>query len=308
MEAPARFPLGKLGKAEALERGKRIIIAGEEMTLRSALLGCVALVALATPALAGDGFYVGLGAGWDNQNNIRVDEYAPPPATGEVSTNDGAIIAGTLGYKLPMFPIRLEFESGYDWHSIQSLQSGPTYSAAGHANVASELVNAVYDLPVAPGWNLYAGGGVGAGHVYFAPYFSGTGGQFSGDQIAHVDHWGFMWQGIAGTSFEIAPDADLFVDYRYRDAEAHVDTYTPAFGVTGSHGITENVVMAGVRFYMFPEQQMMEGPPPPEQNYYYRPAPPPPPPPPPENNAPMNNMNNGATSGGATSGGGGSQQ
>jgi len=280
------------------------------MTLRSALLGCAALLALAAPAMAGEGFYVGLGAGWDNQNNIRVDEFAPPPATGETTTNDGAIIAGTLGYKFPMFPIRLEFESGYDWHSIQSFQGGPTYSASGHANVASELVNAVYDLPVAPGWNLYAGAGVGAGHVYFAPYFSGplTPNSSGGDyQIAHVDHWGFMWQGIAGTSFEIAPDADIFVDYRYRDAEAHANTYTPDFGVTASHGITENVVMAGVRFYMFPE--MEEGPPPPQQNYYYQPAPPPPPPPPPpESYPPANNMNNGSTSGGATSNGGGGQQ
>jgi opacity protein-like surface antigen len=268
------------------------------MTLRSAALGCVALFALAGPAVAGDGFYVGLGAGWDNQNNIRLDEFTPPPGTGEVSTNDGAIIAGTLGYKLPMMPIRLEFESGYDWHSNSQFQSsGFAGSASGHANVASELVNALYDFPVAPGWNLYGGAGVGLGHVYFAPYLTDT-----GDQLAHVDHWGFMWQAIGGTSFEIAPDADLFVDYRYRNAQANETTYTPVFGPVGSHSITENVVMAGVRFYTFPTGPVApaEYAPPPAQ-YYNQPAPPPPPPQP-ENNAPMNN---GSTSGGATSGGAG---
>ncbi len=228
------------------------------MTFRSVFLGCAALTTLAGPALAGDGMYVGLGAGWDGQNNITVNEFAPPPAIGSVTTNDGAIIAGTLGFKFPDMPIRLEFESGYDFHSINSLQSGGiTYGATGHANVASELVNAIYDFPIGPGWNLYGGGGVGAGHAYFAPNFAAT-----GDEIAHVDHWGFMWQGIAGVSFEVAPDADIFVDYRYRDAQAHEISYTPTFGAVGSHDITENVVMAGVRFYLFPVMGPMGGPPP----------------------------------------------
>lgn len=266
------------------------------MTLRTAAFASVALVALAGPAMAGTGLYLGLGAGWDGQNNMQVDQFSPPPATGTVTSNDGVIFAGTVGFKLPAFPIRLEFESGYDFHSINQFETGGTnFGAGGHANIASELVNAVYDFPVAPGWNLYGGGGVGAGHVYFAPYIADT-----GDQIAHVDHWGFMWQGIAGTSFEVAPDADIFVDYRYRNASAHMTTDTPVFGPVGSHSITENVIMAGVRFYMFPPEEV--GPPeaPPPQ-YYNQPAPPPPPPP--EYNAPMNN---GATSGGASSGGAGS--
>ncbi|MGH6877270.1 MAG: outer membrane protein, partial [Rhizomicrobium sp.] len=145
--------------------------------------------------------------------------------------------------------------------------------------------------------------GAGAGHVYFAPYLTAT-----GNQIAHVDHWGFMWQGIGGVSFEIAPDADLFVDYRYRDAQAREITYTPFYGPVGSHGITENVVMAGVRFYLAPTGPAVPiGEPPPPSQYYYQPPPPPPSQnynqaPPPENYPPTNN---GATSGGASSGGGG---
>ena len=270
------------------------------MKTRYLALTGVALLALVAPAAAGDGFYVGLGAGWDNQNNIRVDQLTPPPGSGEVQTNDGAVFAGTLGFKLPYWPIRLEFESGYDWHSVSNVQSGNAqFGATGHANIASELVNAVYDFPVAPGWNLYGGAGVGEGHVYFAPNFADT-----GDEIAHVDHWGFMWQGIAGTSFEIAPNADLFLDYRYRNVNANVESFSPSLGPVATHDITENVVMAGVRFYMFPA---MEGPPPPA--YYPPPQPqyqyqqeqqqntmPPPPPP-------------AGGSGGATSGGpgGGSQ-
>jgi opacity protein-like surface antigen len=269
------------------------------MTLRNAVLAGAALLALTGPATAGQGFYVGLGAGWSDQNNIRLDELSPPPATGEVSTNDGAIVAGTLGFKLPMFPVRLEFESGYNFHSVSQFESGGVAAgASGHANIASELVNAIYDFPVAPGWNIYGGAGAGAGHVYFAPNLTDN-----GAQLAHVDHWGFMWQAIGGVSFEIAPDVDLFLDYRYRDAEANLVTFTPLFGPVGSNHITENVVMAGARFYLFPPEfpappEYGPPPPPPPQYYNYNQPPPPPPPPPPENNAPMGNGSGGATSGG----------
>jgi opacity protein-like surface antigen len=264
------------------------------MTLHKTIIAGVALCTLAGPAAAGDGLYVGLGVGWNDQNNIRVDQLSPPPASGVVSTNDGAIFAGTLGYKLLEFPIRLEFESGYNWHSISQFQSGGVdYAAAGHANIASELFNAIYDFPVGPGWNIYGGAGLGLGHVYFAPYLSDT-----GAQIAHTDHWDFMWQAIGGVSFEIAPDVDLFADYRYREAQASTITYTPYFGPVSSHSISENVVLAGIRFYILPPMVAPEYPPypPPPPPQYYGPPPPPPSPPPPPESPSM-------PSGGAGSGG-----
>src|SRR5579862_2466852 len=134
------------------------------------------------------GFYVGLGAGWAGQNDVTVDQLLPPPASGTLTMDDGVIIAGTLGYKLPMIPIRLEFESGYDWHKISTFNTGGgSFAAGGHSNIASELFNATYDFPIGPGWNLYGGGGLGMGHVWFAPFDAAT-----GDQIALTDKWGFM--------------------------------------------------------------------------------------------------------------------
>lgn len=217
------------------------------MRLKTIALAALISAAATVPALAGDGFYVGLGAGWDGQNNISLDELRPPFASGQISTNDGAIIAGTLGFKFPVIPIRLEFESGYDWHSVSTFSglNGVSASATGHNNIASELFNAIYDFPVGPGWNLYGGAGIGPGHVYFAPNVAGT-------QLAYVDHWALMWQAIGGVSFEIAPDTDLFVDYRYRDARARDIVYVPPVGPVLSGPTTENVVMAGVRFYLFP--------------------------------------------------------
>lgn len=224
-------------------------------------LAAALLCALAAPAFAGDGVYVGLGAGWDSQNNTTIEQLARPFQTGQLTTNDGAIIAGTLGYKLPEIPIRLEFETGYDWHSASSFQiHGATFSATGHTNIASELFNAVYDFPIVPGWNLYAGGGIGPGHVYSAPVTSWIGPPApTSFQVAYVNHWALMWQLIAGASFEIAPDADVFVDYRYRDARARGTVFGTPLGALDSQGTTENVVMAGVRFYLFPIYA--EGPP-----------------------------------------------
>jgi len=266
------------------------------MKLQAFVLGGACLLAVCGPAAAGVGMYVGLGLGWDGQNNVDVDQLSPPVGTGQLTTNDGIIIAGSLGYKFPEFPLRLEFESGYDWHKISDFQTGgASFSTGGHSNVASELFNAIYDFPVGPGWNIYGGAGVGFGHVWFAPFIDNS----TQDQIAQTDKWGFMWQGIVGTSFEIAPDCDIFLDYRYRDATAKETTNTPVFGPVESHGITENVVMAGVRFYMFPPVMAYAEPPPPA---YYAPPPPPaytPPPPPPTYTPPPPAGSGGATSGGS---------
>src|SRR5437868_400405 len=285
--------------SDGVRTGQSESEAGFSMKQQTLMLGCAAMLCFAGPAMAGAGFYVGLGAGWDGQNDIRVDQFSPPPATGTLTTDDGLIIAGSLGFKLPEIPIRLEFESGYDWHKISTFNTGGTsFTAGGHANVASELFNAIYDFPVAPGWNIYGGGGAGVGHVWFAPFDAAT-----GDQIALVNKWGFMWQGIVGTSFELAPDAEVFVDYRYRDAEAKATTNTPVFGPVGSHSITENVVMAGVRFYMFPPVVVAETSPPPAY------SPPPPAEPQSMNEQQQNTMTTtappAAGSGGAASGGAG---
>jgi opacity protein-like surface antigen len=232
-----------------MHRLRHIAENGVSMNSRIAVLAGLIFAFATAPALAGDGFYVGLGAGWDGQGNISLNELRAPFSDGQISTNDGAIIAGTLGFKFPVIPIRLEFESGYDFHSVNSFTgvAGASGAVSGHSNIASELFNAIYDLPVGPGWNLYAGAGIGTGHVYFAPTLSA-----SGFPLANVDHWALMWQVIGGASYEIAPDVDLFVDYRYRDAHARDIIYSPAVGPVLSGITTENVVMAGVRFYLFP--------------------------------------------------------
>jgi opacity protein-like surface antigen len=224
------------------------------MNTRMTVLTASLLLASAPPAFSGDGYYVGLGAGWDSQNSLTIDQLRPPFASAQLDTNDGLIVAGTVGYKLPVIPIRLEFESGYDWHTASLFHiGGATFRASGRTNIASELFNALYDLPVAPGWNLYAGAGIGPGHVYSALTTAWVGPpEPTGFQAAYVDHWALMWQLIAGASFEVTPDANIFVDYRYRDARARGTVFGTPLGALDSKGVSENVILAGVRFYLFP--------------------------------------------------------
>jgi opacity protein-like surface antigen len=142
--------------------------------------------------------------------------------------------------------VRLELESSYSFHSVSSVQSlnGASTSATGHSDIQAEIANAIYDFPVAPGWNFYAGAGIGDGHVNSTAAPSGT-----GYQVADLDHGAMIWQLIGGASFEVTPDVDLFVDYRFRDAHARDTVLVDPVGSVLSGITTDNVVVVGMRFY-----------------------------------------------------------
>ena len=62
------------------------------MKLRLLAMATVAAAALSTPALAGDGWYLGLGGGWDNQPGIRgVSATAPTLFNQKTNANDNFI-------------------------------------------------------------------------------------------------------------------------------------------------------------------------------------------------------------------------
>ena len=54
------------------------------MKLRLLAMATVAAAALSTPAMAGDGWYLGLGGGFDEQSGIRGTSVSVPAATGKV--------------------------------------------------------------------------------------------------------------------------------------------------------------------------------------------------------------------------------
>lgn len=234
------------------------------MRLRTLLLAGMAAFFI-SPALAADGWYVGLGAGWDHLNDPKLTGSG---IDGKLKTDNSAIVAGTVGYKFDA-PFRLEFEGAWDRHSTGDFTTGgTTFPSDGHAEVRSALINALYDVHLTPRLraSLGAGAGIGNDRIKFDnPFGAGHYSTGSGTK--------FMWQGIAGLTYEASPKLDLYVDYHYRNLLA--DSNRNIAAPIANHDLTEHVVMAGFRWYPNAgEERVVYQPPAP-------PAPPPPPPPPP---------------------------
>ena len=91
------------------------------MKIRMMALAGVALLALSGTASAGQGWYLGLGAGLDHMGNFKTSFSGISSATsgmqGKVRTDDSALVALSAGYKFKN-NIRLEAEIGYAPHNI----------------------------------------------------------------------------------------------------------------------------------------------------------------------------------------------
>src|ERR1700754_4110802 len=90
-----------------------------KMKIRMIALAGVTALALSTPAMAAEGWYLGLGGGWDHQNGIRGTSSVAPTVTGVAKSEDGAIIAGTFGYAWDN-GLRLEAEDAYTSHDFSN--------------------------------------------------------------------------------------------------------------------------------------------------------------------------------------------
>jgi opacity protein-like surface antigen len=182
------------------------------MKIRMIALAGVAALALSTPAVAAEGWYLGLGAGWDMQNGVQVTSvtHVPTFSTKDKSSN-GAIIAGSVGYVWDN-GIRLEDEVGWTGHDLKNSAGARN----GYSAITTDMVNLVWDIPLDENWKLSLGGGIGAGavrtHMTLATAVppGGTADLVNGTRV------GLAFQGIAGIAYSLSDDVDLFVDYRYR--------------------------------------------------------------------------------------------
>jgi OmpA-OmpF porin, OOP family len=232
------------------------------MNLRTVVLAGAAAL-FVSPAFAGDGWYIGLGAGWDH---LRDHKLVGDGLNGKLNAKDSAIVAGTVGYKFDA-PFRLEFEGAWDRHSTGDYSSGALVApSSGHAEVRSAMINGLYDVHLMPHVRLSigAGAGIGSDRIKFEnPFGAGHFSTGSGTK--------FMWQGIGGLTYEASRNLDLYVDYHYRNLMA--DSNNNIAAPLKNHDLTEHVVMAGFRWYPNAGEERVA--------YQEPPAPPPPPPPPP---------------------------
>jgi len=232
------------------------------MRLRSVVLAGVAAAALsAGPAMANDtqGWYLGLGVGYDHMEPIDAITAPPLSAHARLGQQDMALVAGSFGYKWAS-NLRMEFEVGYSSHDQH--QDNPPFAGhlSGTNTLKSALVNFIYDWNLGNRMSLSLGGGVGAGALDMSIRDS----LFPALKVIRGQHTEFMWQGILGLNYEWTPSTELFIDYRYRSAEIDRGYASDFAALTPIHvaQAQEHVAMLGIRWYL--------------DN-----APPPPPPPPP---------------------------
>ncbi|HXB52841.1 MAG TPA: outer membrane beta-barrel protein, partial [Rhizomicrobium sp.] len=219
------------------------------MKLRLLAMATVAAAALSTPALAGDGWYLGLGGGYDEQSGIRGTSVPVPAATGKVGSTGSGIGEVSIGYAWADTGWRLENEFAFTQHSISAGATGFSASAAGGDQITSDMVNLAYDIPLGDTWKLSLGGGLGIGG--FRGALTTTGTNFD---ILRGGQTSFQWQLIAGLAVAIAPDVDLFGEYRYRENELDSSFRSSYTNFTPIHigEVSENVAMFGLRWYLTP--------------------------------------------------------
>ena len=92
------------------------------------------------------------------------------------------------------------------------------------------MINLVYDIPLSDTVKFSLGGGVGVGGFRGSLRTTGTTFDiFRGGKSA------FQWQAIAGLSVAVAPDVDLFGEYRYRENETDANLASSYVPLTPVH-------------------------------------------------------------------------
>lgn len=225
-------------------------------------MGAVASIALAGAADAGHfkGWYVGIegGASWIDDADAVVafstSEFGFTTTTpGTFDFDSGWAVFATAGYAFADH-WRIEAELGY--------RGNDTTAGAADVGEWSIMLNALYDIPVAPALNVTLG--VGAGYDYATLDLGG----------ADDSDGNFAYQGIAGLSYALGKRTDLTLTYRYLVVDE------PSFAVAAPGGtlifevddVTKHSVTVGLRFDLAPDEEPIVAPPP---------LPPPPPAPPP---------------------------
>jgi opacity protein-like surface antigen len=212
----------------------------------------LALLAASAPAQAGNGWYVSLtgGANWQTDEGFSASTAAFDTLTISPDSDAGWIIGGAVGLSLNNMVqgLRVEAEVAYRQNSIDGVwASTATAPDAGtldyEHSTLSVLANVWYDFALGD-VHPYIGGGLGWAE-------SELDGRFVGGGLPVIDHSdnGFAWQLGAGVNFDISPNVQLGLGYRYLEAP-EVNLGAP-LAINGASGDVESQNHAAVATLIF---------------------------------------------------------
>ena len=230
------------------------------MKMRSLLLGAAASLALGATANATniDGWYIGLeaGANWIQDVDVSEDTASPPNAVTSFDTGWAAL--GTVGYGWHNW--RGEIELGYRSNEIDVVNDGSVETGGGDFDEFSAMFNILYDFALTQKIGLYVGAGAGGDFIDYENNTTTHGGVF-----IHDDDWVFAWQGIAGVNYQLTSSTDLFVAYRYFNADSpFFVTGTPLSHSDDFDNVVKHTATVGLRYHFgAPAAEPMVAPPPP---------------------------------------------
>lgn len=201
-------------------------------TSTAAFLMATALCAGLPAAAQDEGPYVGLGFGLVNTNDTDVND----TTTREVKLDNGTLAALFGGYKLGN-GWRVEGELARRAAGVDSVGGS---AGSGDLRTTSLMANVIYDFDIASPITPYLGLGAGLSQVKFD---NAT--PFGASSINDSDR-ALALQGIAGASYAVNDQFDVFADYRYFTSR-NVDMRTVA-GNSASFDTSNHAIMVGLRF------------------------------------------------------------
>jgi predicted porin len=242
-----------------------------------AMTGLVTAI-ISSPAIAGDGWYLGIATGWDHGTGVRFNSprTSPPSSISDKNSSD-PIVTASAGYKWDI-GLRIELEEAYTvphtFHSstnpnttdIPPFINNVVNSVGGSSSVTSTDFNLLYDLPLSDRWSVSAGAGYGVGYsnVKATANISSTPSTTAGSPAPGAGHtttasgelgfgskMGLESQLIVGINYVLTPNIDLYIDGRRRSNEINrslTTSFSPLAPVYIA-SVSDDSVMIGLRWY-----------------------------------------------------------
>ena len=197
------------------------------MKLRTVALAGASLIAFATPAAAGTGWYLGLGAGWSELKDVETQRASPGGAAGgHIEFNTTVRGDYSVGFKTAS-RFRIELEDGYAQYKVKKATAAGTGAAipgaGGSVSIGTMMANLAYDMPLTSQLGFTVGGGLGMGSV-LANYSDPVENNRKSDRA-------FAYQAIAGVTWTVNPQLDLELGYHYVSVAQTTHDFASTFGV-----------------------------------------------------------------------------